>query len=587
MKHLVKATYLRLLLVLLLAWHLGGSIVAAATAHHWSAQHTNNWPGQAGTGKLLHLQDGLQAHRPARHLHQATPSANSLQQALQRMMAVPFATPRPVLALGYQGLEPDTLRNWHHLARTLATPGANVTIVTFGGSLTAEYIEYGEAWRSSLQGSWVEALLAWLKASFPGVSFNVVNASHGASDVIVASTCWYQYAPQDADLVLVEYSLNGCLDFGGIPLCSSTALLRVAHYESFYRRLLRRAPRAALMSVAAFAFAAETKVQGAASVTVPNAFRSTDQELHGMIARHYGAPMASIRDSLYGVIYNDAASQQLLGATRAALMADPWHPNAAGFRVWGDIVAYTVRQTLAAVMANGAAEPAALAAAAATAVEYGLPLPVSPVAAQQDTHTWCREGSSFQAVASCAGRLRGRCVWRTSDFNARCPHDNCRLRGYFMKGAGQALQISLDTSLDTSLLAAASNSTDGSNSASSTAAQFERRYLAVTYLQGSSMPASKMGAATLACIRSCRCKTVQMEWRVDTNTGIAATEVSLHPSCLVSITVAANTTTGGDEFAVTGVAVVPFSKAAQVSWIDAVDMAAVSAAGGQLPYSWP
>ncbi|WIA13856.1 hypothetical protein OEZ85_002430 [Tetradesmus obliquus] len=301
-----------------------------------------------------------------------------------------------------------------------------------------------------------------------------------------------------------------------------------------------------------------------------------------MIARRYGAPMASIRDSLYGLMYNDAASQQLLGATRAALMADPWHANAAGFKAWGDIVACTVRQTLAAVMANGAAEPAALAAAAATAVEYGLPLPVSPVAAQQDTHTWCREGSSFQAVASCAGRLRSRCVWRTSDFNARCPHDNCRLRGYFMKGAGQALQVSLDTSL-----AAASNNTDGSNNASSTAAQFERRYLAVTYLQGSSMPVGKMDAATLACVRGCRCKPVQLEWRVDTNTGIAATEVSLHPSCLVSITVVANATTGGDEFAVTGVAVVPFSKAAQVSWIDAVDMAAARAAGGQLPYSWP
>ncbi|WIA33999.1 hypothetical protein OEZ86_012384 [Tetradesmus obliquus] len=330
-----------------------------------------------------------------------------------------------------------------------------------------------------------------LQASFPGVNFTVVNAARGASDVIVASTCWYQYAPQDADLVLVEYSLNGCLDFGGIPMCSSTAMLRVAHYESLYRRLLRRAPRAALMSVAAFAFAAETKVQGAASVTVPNAFRSTGQELHGMIARRYGAPMASIRDSLYSVIYNDAASQQLLGTTRAALMADTVHPNAAGFRVWGDIVAYT--------------------------------------------------------------------------------------------GAGQALSISLDTSL----AAAVGSSSDRTNSASSTATQFERRYLAVTYLQGSSIPVDKMGAATLACVRGCRCKTVQLGWRVDTNTGIAATEVSLHPSCLVSITVAANATTGGDDFAVTGVAVVPFSKAAQVSWIDAVDMAAASAAGGQLPYSWP
>lgn len=61
--------------------------------------------------------------------------------------------------------------------------------------------------------------------------------------------------------------------------CGTRAVLQMAHYESLYRRLLRRAPRAALMSVAAFAFAAETKVQGAASVTVPNAFRSTGEML--------------------------------------------------------------------------------------------------------------------------------------------------------------------------------------------------------------------------------------------------------------------------------------------------------------------
>ncbi|WIA34000.1 hypothetical protein OEZ86_012385 [Tetradesmus obliquus] len=338
------------------------------------------------------------------------------------------------------------------------------------------------------------------------------------------------------------------------------------------------------MSGATFGFWMDTMVQGNASVTVPNAFSSTGEELHGMVARHYGAPMASIRDSLYGVIYNDAAAQQLLGITRAAMMADTVHPNAAGFRVWGDIVAYTVRQTLAAVMADGAAEPAALAtaaaAAAAAAAESGLPLPVSPVAAQQDTDTWCREGSSFQAVASCVAKRKRKCSWRTTDFNDKCPHENCRLRGYFIKGAGQTLNITLDTSL----AAAASDST---NNASSTAAQFERRYLVVTYQQGSSMPAGKMGAATLACVRGCHCKTVQLALGDLVLTGIAATEVSLHPSCLVSITVAANATTGGDEFAVTGVAVVPFSKAAPASWIDTVDMAATRAAGAQLPISWP
>lgn len=86
-----------------------------------------------------------------------------MQQALRRMMAAPFATPRSVLALGYKGLEADTLRNWHHLSRKLATPGSNVTVVSFGGSLTAGYIAKEEAWKSALDGSWVEPMVAWLK----------------------------------------------------------------------------------------------------------------------------------------------------------------------------------------------------------------------------------------------------------------------------------------------------------------------------------------------------------------------------------------------------------------------------------------
>uniref|UniRef100_A0A383WL49 SGNH hydrolase-type esterase domain-containing protein n=1 Tax=Tetradesmus obliquus TaxID=3088 RepID=A0A383WL49_TETOB len=357
-----------------------------------------------------------------------------MQQALRRMMAVPFATPRSVLALGYKGLEADTLRNWHHLASKLATPGANVTVVSFGGSLTAGYIAKEEAWKSALEGSWVEPMVAWLKAAFPSVTFNIINLARAASEVIVASTCWYQYVPHDADLVLVEYSLNGCLDSSGRPMCSSTTMLRVAHYESLFRRVLRRAPNAALMSVAAFMFSTYTYAQGHLILTAPNAFQSTGEELHGMIARRYGAPMASLRDSLYGLMYNDPLSLQLLGATRLSIITDTIHPTAAGFTMYGEIMAYTVRQALAAVMANGAAEPAALGAAAAAADDYGLPLPLSPVAAQQDTDTWCREGSSFRSAASCVGK--GSCRWGTTDFNYYCPHGNCRMRGYFMKGAG-------------------------------------------------------------------------------------------------------------------------------------------------------
>uniref|UniRef100_A0A383WLH2 Uncharacterized protein n=1 Tax=Tetradesmus obliquus TaxID=3088 RepID=A0A383WLH2_TETOB len=101
------------------------------------------------------------------------------------------------------------------------------------------------------------------------------------------------------------------------------------------------------------------------------------------------------------------------------------------------------------------------------------------------------------------------------------------------------------------------------------------------------MPAERMGAAYLACGSGCRCKPVHLEFSKTANTGIAATEVSLHPRCLVSVTIQVNTTTGGDEFAVTGVAVVPFSTAAPVSRLGQLNFNASRAEGDQLPFRWP
>uniref|UniRef100_A0A383VWE2 SGNH hydrolase-type esterase domain-containing protein n=1 Tax=Tetradesmus obliquus TaxID=3088 RepID=A0A383VWE2_TETOB len=591
---------LGLQLVLLLASHLGRSTVAAVTVHD----------GHAGAGNLLHLQEGLQAHRPARHLHQATPSADSLQlqQAQQRMMAVPFATPRSVLALGHKGLEADTLRNWHLLARKLATPGENVTVVAFGGSVTAGYIEYGEAWKNSLQGSWVEALLAWLKASFPGVRFSTLNMARSATDVIVASTCWYQAVPQDADLILVEYSLNGCIDPTNNKLmCHSMAMPRVAGYEALLRRLIRTAPNAALMAVAMFSFqwlGMSPPGTANAAMQLPNAYYSSGEELHTMIAQRYGAPVASIRGSMYDLMYNDTAAQQLLGATRATLLADGLHPTAAGFKVYGDVVAYSVRQTLAAVFASGAAQPSPALGGAA-----GLPHAISPAAARQDVQPWCREGLGFQPYAACAASSpwpdamssaapsklqsgEAGCYWKDAALYPSCPHTNCHTHGYFMKGAGQALTIRLDTSLAAaagSRGAGASSSVEEAGSSASNVVQFERRYLVVTYIQGKHF--SRGGDAVLACVRGCRCRSITLALQLYPVLGIAAVEVTPHTRCTARITIAGdittNTATGGDEFFVTGAAVVPFSRAVPHNAVDTVEMAGGRALGGQLPFSWP
>jgi hypothetical protein len=56
-------------------------------------------------------------------------------------------------------------------------------------------------------------------------------------------------------------------------------------------------------------------------------------------------------------------------------------------------------------------------------------------------------------------------------------------------------------------------------------ADFERRILAVTYMQGTNMPAERMGVAHVACVRGCSCKRLLLTFRAEANTGIAATEV--------------------------------------------------------------
>jgi hypothetical protein len=121
----------------------------------------------------LSLPTGLQVIQPTWNLQQDVLSlAETQQQVLQRMRSVPIATPAAVLELGYKGLEAHTLRNWHLLASKISRLDSNVTIVTFGGSLTLGYLARKEDWKSSMEGSWVEQLVKWLKVG--GIHLNYV-----------------------------------------------------------------------------------------------------------------------------------------------------------------------------------------------------------------------------------------------------------------------------------------------------------------------------------------------------------------------------------------------------------------------------
>lgn len=78
---------------------------------------------------------------------------------------------------------------------------------------------------TSPNGSWVDEVHGWFTAAFPDVNFTVQNLARAASDVTAASSCWYWYMPAKADLVLIEYSLNGC----GALQCMTITSQRVSN----------------------------------------------------------------------------------------------------------------------------------------------------------------------------------------------------------------------------------------------------------------------------------------------------------------------------------------------------------------------
>jgi hypothetical protein len=135
----------------------------------------------------------------------ATVDEGGRHAALQQLWRTPLALQSPETSrLFRSGFKHELQgRNWRRLALKLATPGSNVTVAVFGGSVTVGH------YPSCDNSSWVEEAWHWMEAAFPSANFNFVHLGHGATSANVASLCYYHDLPADADLVLVEYSLNG------------------------------------------------------------------------------------------------------------------------------------------------------------------------------------------------------------------------------------------------------------------------------------------------------------------------------------------------------------------------------------------
>lgn len=113
-------------------------------------------------------------------------------------------------------------RNWNRLAQKLRSSSSNITVAVFGGSVTA-----GHYWSCS-NSSWGEEMVHWMEQAFPTARFKFVNLGHAATVASAAALCYYHDMPADVDLVVVEYSANGCgggqcLDFSHPQVGASQA----------------------------------------------------------------------------------------------------------------------------------------------------------------------------------------------------------------------------------------------------------------------------------------------------------------------------------------------------------------------------
>ncbi|WIA34048.1 hypothetical protein OEZ86_012427 [Tetradesmus obliquus] len=282
-------------------------------------------------------------------------------------------------------------RNWARLAQRLSIPGADITVAALGGSLTA-------GWGlPSRKQSWAYQFAGWLQEAFPDVTVSFEhNFARDGIQIQLASTCWYQYVPAAADIVLIDYNLNAC----GYFVCGTVSAPQIAAYENLLRRVMRAAPKAALLALDAFMFGSYNATNaGGQQVQLAEPYYNSGEEMHAMLTKRYRLPLTSARDAAYDYMYSGQSAQLAsgLGATYEQLMQDPRHPTALGARFYGrGLAAYAARQLLVAQLAEVAAggKAAAAAAAADPAQPPSLPRPVSPLAAQSaDFLTFCvKEG---------------------------------------------------------------------------------------------------------------------------------------------------------------------------------------------------
>lgn len=205
----------------------------------------------------------------------------------------------------------NTARLEHVLAK--ARRGERVVVGVIGGSITAGAVTSSEDRR------WANGVAQWWRDRFPDADVELVNAGIGATGSdLGAHRVKKHLLAHNPDFVVVEYAVNDSIS----PLAAET-------FEGVVRQLLRHPCQPAVMTV----FMMNHKGQNV-------------QDAHLPVARHYGLPAVSYRDTLWPEI--EAGRMQW-----DAISADFVHPNDRGHAYCAELIAEPLERVLEDLPADG------------------------------------------------------------------------------------------------------------------------------------------------------------------------------------------------------------------------------------------
>lgn len=186
-----------------------------------------------------------------------------------------------------------------------AEKGGNFTLAYIGGSITQDCL----ATRHELCYAYLVS--EWWKKNFPKSEFRYINAGIGATtSQFGVSRVSRDVLCCEPDFVVVEFSVNDRAD----DFFQET-------YEGLLRKILNSGSKPAVLVVNA--------------VQYENGENA--QEYHNEIAKAYGLPVCSMKDSLYREVQKGTF-------TSADITADNLHPNDRGHRLMADVIGNLLRK---------------------------------------------------------------------------------------------------------------------------------------------------------------------------------------------------------------------------------------------------